>query len=617
MATTISYNDFITLQRIYTASSGGTSFSSNLYNSSAFDFFQNSCVINDAIYFGFNSPRMMFSGLRFYVGTAFATTSVTFVWEYYKRSVGWTALSGVTDGTSGFTNTGQNDVTWTMPTDSYYVLINGVYCDWIRVRISAISAPTEGGAQSTQIVTAANGAVTISDPGNTVDDFCEKAYQADVVGGWGVVSKANAGYYFDCHVFLGYSSDSDQTNLSDSGKLLDCNGLFWNVLGSTKVSVITLGTLVSEVNKTTSAGCLIKLNRIYSSYFAMGSGNESFKLYGCTMQGGSVYTVGVAYNCLFHSAFVSLSDFVNNYGARYFNVFLENRPDFIAATLAENALNDTIVVSGSTVGVRCTYQIFLRNLKILGATYFGEIDALSQPADLVFIDPESNTWDLRWNSAPSNRGASISRHYTFNLTVIDEDGDPIEGAIVTLKNILGYDSLFVESGRTETSLTTTTTASLTFSDNVWSQGDYCRVGNEIIYLGGTVSFPYAYNITRAQLGTSAAAHNDRQVLRLYPSLSTDSNGETEEAIVESINYQWLSGTSPGVTTELTFNPFVLEVRKSGYKTYTSLFTLSNSFVGIIMLKTTNDLVSEDGDYLIANDENACLISETGKNFIEL
>jgi len=83
-----------------------------------------------------------FSGLKINVGTASSANQIT--WQYYNGS-GWTALSGVSDGTNGFTTTGTNNVTWTMPNN--WAIAGGTDGErptyWVRAMLSTTVA---GGA---------------------------------------------------------------------------------------------------------------------------------------------------------------------------------------------------------------------------------------------------------------------------------------------------------------------------------------------------------------------------------------------------------------------------------------------------------------------------------------
>lgn len=85
--------------------------------------------VNDSIYFG--STLGIFDVVRVNTGTAGVGT-YTVTWEYYNGS--WTGLSGVTDGTTSFKTTGIKDVTYTVPTDSVAVSINGTTAHYIRAK---------------------------------------------------------------------------------------------------------------------------------------------------------------------------------------------------------------------------------------------------------------------------------------------------------------------------------------------------------------------------------------------------------------------------------------------------------------------------------------------------
>ena len=60
------------------------------------------------------SSRSVFGKLTINVGTA--ATGGAYAWQYFNGTA-WTALSGVTDNTNGFTTSGTNDVTFTIPTN--------------------------------------------------------------------------------------------------------------------------------------------------------------------------------------------------------------------------------------------------------------------------------------------------------------------------------------------------------------------------------------------------------------------------------------------------------------------------------------------------------------------
>jgi len=134
---------FPTGGRIYRASSGGTVFSADLHSSTAFDLFDDTAVVNDAIYFTLGANQNLASGLKFNVGTAL-TAGTTLVWEYYKwtgttSTKAWAAIEDLQDDTNGFTTTGANTVRFPQQWQPADLLVNGLTAYWVRCRISAVT----------------------------------------------------------------------------------------------------------------------------------------------------------------------------------------------------------------------------------------------------------------------------------------------------------------------------------------------------------------------------------------------------------------------------------------------------------------------------------------------
>ena len=107
-----------------------------------FALFQGPTINVDEAYIGMSSP---FKACRLQFSTpGVQATAVTLAWEYWNGTT-WTALSGVTDGTSGLTADG--NVTWTMPaltgTGAWATTsVNGQTMYWMRVRFTAGSWTT-------------------------------------------------------------------------------------------------------------------------------------------------------------------------------------------------------------------------------------------------------------------------------------------------------------------------------------------------------------------------------------------------------------------------------------------------------------------------------------------
>lgn len=92
----------------------------------------------DAVYFGHATKK--FGAIRLNAGTAGSYSDITIAFQYWNGTA-WTAVSGLSDGTSGFTVTGTNNITFTEPSDWAKTTINGVEAYWIRAITSFGASP--------------------------------------------------------------------------------------------------------------------------------------------------------------------------------------------------------------------------------------------------------------------------------------------------------------------------------------------------------------------------------------------------------------------------------------------------------------------------------------------
>ena len=89
-------------------------------------------AIGCAYYFGFDQ---MFDAVALNVGTA-GIGNWTIEWQYWNGAA-WTALAGVTDGTTSFQVAGLHDVSFTRPVaDWATVAVNGVTKYWVRAEVT-------------------------------------------------------------------------------------------------------------------------------------------------------------------------------------------------------------------------------------------------------------------------------------------------------------------------------------------------------------------------------------------------------------------------------------------------------------------------------------------------
>lgn len=164
MAVSYTYNTMANCGKIYRATTGGTVFSASYNGTAAFDYFTDTAVVNDAIYFCSSVAYGQISNLAVDVGTAIAGTGITGVWEYLSvDAAGWETCHDMTDPTVGFTVTGAATIVFPIQAGSYYYdTINGqVGFLWVRYRITAITTITEGGANANTAVTCGDGKLNV------------------------------------------------------------------------------------------------------------------------------------------------------------------------------------------------------------------------------------------------------------------------------------------------------------------------------------------------------------------------------------------------------------------------------------------------------------------------
>jgi hypothetical protein len=92
--------------------------------------------VGDGYYFGFGAT---FNQVRVNVGTnGVATWTIT--WKYWNGST-WANLSGVTDGSNGWTaGTGNRDITFTIPGDWATTTVAGTTAYWVKAEITAFTS---------------------------------------------------------------------------------------------------------------------------------------------------------------------------------------------------------------------------------------------------------------------------------------------------------------------------------------------------------------------------------------------------------------------------------------------------------------------------------------------
>lgn len=175
-------------------------------------------AVDDAYYFGADEA---FISLEVNVNQGAGSWTIT--WEYWNGAA-WAALSGVSDGTTGFTTSGINNVTFTLPSDWARNTVNsqGPFY-YVRGRVSAYtSVTTQPLGQQSRINNAGLDVLTTAGKFDVISRVIMILRFADAAVEWGVfAAEASAltnGFY------LQYGGEG----LDTINPILD-NGDFFNI----------------------------------------------------------------------------------------------------------------------------------------------------------------------------------------------------------------------------------------------------------------------------------------------------------------------------------------------------------------------------------------------------
>lgn len=434
----VDYDNWSIFGRIFTCDGGV--FSGDLRYSIAFDIYPDDAEINDAIYFylsGDNDPGRVFSGIKVNVGTAFAATSVTFVWEYWNGSA-WAELT-VDDGTANWTNIGQNVIAFTPPDDWRWTTVNGAAGIWVRNRITAIDTPTEGGATQSYIYGRLNWAIVTGGSTETPINFGDIAAALDE---YGIVTwdEENRGYSFNCDIDFGDGSTG-------------C--VFAARTSSYRPAMVTMGQMRVNADCTFTTGMPIEQVGLFGpnihladanySTWGTGWGCLSFtdatkqKLYGtriadCRSNGGLSLSNVTARDC-----FVRGSNIINVSNSELRRVIFESMgsPNGEPATFEDCTMIATqyVLRGGGTMDgvniVRFTHWLIYAGTNGLG--YLNDLNFLTQDPAYT-VNPAGAT---NYNYYGQNRlyltiqGPQGDPMVGLSVVIEDNNGDPISGSPFT------------------------------------------------------------------------------------------------------------------------------------------------------------------------------------------
>lgn len=219
----ITFDHEITPNLIFKYKDSTGVYSSNLSASPTHDYFDDDLAVGDIFYVGidvaYEYGSIPFHNVKFFVGTPLVADSITLVWEYHNNGV-WEVIPDLIDDTTNFTVAGENWVTFPVPPNwgvsssgiagTFYINsthplnVNSRNAIWIRCRVTAVTNPTEGGAQSTQVIKIKDYSIDVA---NEASATMTSIYNASDDGGWGVVTRDNRDFIINCNLkFTGTTS---------------------------------------------------------------------------------------------------------------------------------------------------------------------------------------------------------------------------------------------------------------------------------------------------------------------------------------------------------------------------------------------------------------------------
>jgi hypothetical protein len=415
-------------------------FSSERAGLSVHDYFDDDSAVDDCLYFTLYVPRP-FHDVKFFIGTPLVADAITVVWEYYSDG-SWIAIPSVTDNTNSFQNAGEQWVRFNVPdkmrtsVSNMNLVINGQQRLGIRCRITAVTNITEGGAQSTQAVKIKDHCITTT---SETDCTFKDIYNADVAGGWGVVtSQAEGMYHFDCNLYFSGGNLLSKRETVQIGNP-DRYWLVWNSqthtfqcgelsnLKGKNGSCITYWTGFSYYTKIYN--WLFYASYIYRNYGAFGNFQPGLlcKFYDSILASENIY---------FFAAVSAGTKWVRSYYDVPSWIYIYDT-DFVieSIVLSDGCLGSLTGGSGIVTISNTDY----RNAS--GASKYAVIYHTAT-VNLIdcYIDNDQLTFD--------NVGAGLKNGYvkfTFNLNLTDEYNTAIETATVKLTNNQGTQEFSVST----------------------------------------------------------------------------------------------------------------------------------------------------------------------------
>jgi len=284
--------------------------------------------------------------------------------------------------------------------------------------------------------TGSNTITIISGSTNSFNDI----YNADVAGGWGVVTiQGTSQYYSTAKIVIGDGTTA--TTFLDSNKQIvfygagSAGGSNW--IDVKAAATVTFGVLVDATSCATTSGIAFLFQFTSNFAYLNADTNAVCDLYSCSfsgvggcisrMKGNGIRRIWNFIGNTFYLGQISsaTSDFYNIYFTAYTGGY-----GLYASPLT--ATMNKITVRGAPAYIAwLSTSTVISNLDGAGATTktfdVGGVSAYTH----YLINPVITTWTFNWAAGSDTK---VYRQYLFDLKVTDKDGTAIDTAAVTLKD---------------------------------------------------------------------------------------------------------------------------------------------------------------------------------------
>lgn len=284
------------------------------------------------------------------------------------------------------------------------------------------------------------GTNTITVTGYTFGTPCTflDVYNADVAGGWGVVSKSgNDHFTFDCKLVIGdgststYFADTDKQIIFSTNSITADYQIAVYVMNSAN---FTLGYLVNDSKKVTDNGCALFGTFTQNSFLLnVQSSSAVVKLYSCLVHGtdgsgvSSIISISGAtvYNCIFDHLYLYLSANLTIYNllatsSKTYGLYGSSGTwDVVNLKNHDYAIGFGYAGGGQPPGNQHVKNTIIKNNTYVARCHFMGLDCSITNGDV-------DNWNFVW----SNSSAKVYRKYELDLKVIDKDNTPINAATV-------------------------------------------------------------------------------------------------------------------------------------------------------------------------------------------